>query len=185
MSRLQKIKPETFARFLIVFLLLCFPLIASADNTEKQLFSAIKQQNIENVAQALRTKADPNARNPAALISFQTPLSLAVSLGDNEIVALLLKHGADIDLRVGFWHDISPLYIATTKGNQPMVELLLAAGAKIEPNRWTRVKEILAAPWHLLKGGVIDLDRPPSLLEAAQKSGNQQLYEFLKKQGAR
>ena len=97
----------------------------------------------------------------------------------------MLKYEADINLRVGFWRDISPLYIATVKGNLPMVQQLLAAGAKIDPNRWTIVKEIIAAPWHLLQGKVLDLNRPPSLLEAAQESGNEELFSLLEERGAR
>ena len=172
-------------KFLTLLLLFLLPTSVSAEDIDKQLFSAIKQRNLSAVEQALQSQANPDVRNPDALISFQTPLSLAVSLGDAEIVTLLLKYDADINLRVGFWHDISPLYVATAKGNLPMVKQLLAAGAKIDPNRWTIVKEILAAPWHLLQGKVIDFTRPPSLLDAAQESGNEDLYQLLKKRGAR
>ena len=172
-------------KYLTLLLLFLLPTIVSAENIDKQLFSAIKQHNLSAVEQALQSQADPDVRNPDALISFQTPLSLAVSLGDAEIVALLLKYDADINLRVGFWHDISPLYVATARGNLPMVHQLLGAGAKIDPNRWTLVKEILATPWHLLQGKVIDLNRPPSLLEAAQESGNDELFSLLEERGAR
>lgn len=175
-----------FSLQLLLVLLLCFlPTVVGAEDIDKQLFSAINQRNLSAVEQALQSQANPDVRNPDALISFQTPLSLAVSLEDAEIVALLLKYDADINLRVGFWRDISPLYIATKKGNLPVVKQLLAAGAKIDPNRWTIVKEILTAPWHLFQGKVVDLNRPPSLLEAAEQSGNEQLLLFLKRQGAR
>ncbi len=172
-------------RFLTLLLLFLLPTIVGAEDIDKQLFAAINQRNLSAVEQALQSQANPDVRNPDALISFQTPLSLAVSLGDAEIVALLLKYDADINLRVGFWHDISPLYVATARGNLPMVQQLLNAGAKIDPNRWTTFKGILAAPWHLLQGKVIDLNRPPSLLEAAQESGNDELFSLLKKRGAR
>lgn len=172
--------------FRLLILLLCFlPTIVNAEDVNRQLFSAIKQRNLSSVEQALQAQANPDGRNPAALISFQTPLSLAVSLGEPEIIALLLKYDADINLRVGFWHDISPLYVATARGNLEMVKQLLAAGAKIEPNRWTIVNEILAAPWHLLQGKVIDLSRPPSLLEAAQESGKDEIFSLLEERGAR
>lgn len=171
-------------KFFTLLLLFLLPNSVSAEDIDKQLFSAIKQRNSSAVEQALQSQADPDVRNPDALISFQTPLSLAVSLGDAEVVTLLLKYDADINLRVGFWRDISPLYVATAKGNLPMVQQLLAARAKIDPNRWTIVKEILAAPWHLLQGKVIDLSRPPSLLEAAQESGNDELFSLLEERGA-
>ncbi|MCK4503379.1 MAG: ankyrin repeat domain-containing protein [Desulfuromonadales bacterium] len=166
-------------------LLFYLPTTVGAADIDKQLFAAINQHDLRAVKQTLQSQVDPDVRNPDALISFQTPLSLTVSLGDVKIVPLLLKYGADIDLRVGFWRDISPLYIATAKGNLPMVKQLLAAGAKIDPNRWTIVKEILAAPWHFLQGKVIDLSRPPSLLEAAQESGNDELFSLLEERGAR
>jgi len=172
-------------KLLILVLLYLLPTTVCAVDIDQQLFIAIKQRNLNAVEQVLQSQASPDVRNSAALISFQTPLSLAVSLGEPEIVALLLKYDADINLRVGFWRDISPLYIATANGNLTMVKQLIAAGAKIDPNRWTIFKEILAAPWFFLRGKVIGLNRPPSLLDATQDSGNKELYQFLKGQGAR
>jgi hypothetical protein len=184
-SGVESVRLHFFVGFLIFLVLSFSPTIVNAGNTEQQLFSAIHQHDLEAVENLLKSRVDPNLRNSAALISFQTPLSLAVSLGDAEIVALLIEYGADVNLCVGFWHNISPLYIATDKGNLVIVQQLITAGAKIDPNRWTALKDFFTAPWHLLQGDVIDLSRPPSLLDAAQKSGNHELYRYLKEQDAR
>ena len=181
----QNINFKQCVGLLIVLVLFLSPLVVNAGDVEKSLFEAINRCDVRGVERALQAGADPNARNLQALISFQTPLAFAVDLGEETIVDLLLNSGADVNLRVGFWHDISPLYIAVANGNLTLVKQLLNAGAKIEPNRWTALKEFFTAPWSLLRGEVISLSRPPSLLEAAQKNGNNELYQFLKKRGAR
>jgi hypothetical protein len=112
-------------------------------------------------------------------------LSIAIDQEDFEMVSLLIKYGAAINKKSGFWRNYSPLYRATSHGDLVMAKVLIDAGAKIIPNRWSHVKKVLAAPWNLLQGKVVDLARPPSLLEAAQTSGNEKLYQFLKDRGAR
>lgn len=114
-----------------------------------------------------------------------TPLSTAVSKNNEKMVTLLLTRGANVNHRVGFWHDLSPLYLAVKNGNLTLTRQLVEAGARIDPNRWTKVKEVLSAPINLFRGDVVDLGRPPSLLEAARQSGNEELLTFLKKKGAR
>ncbi|MCP3670266.1 MAG: ankyrin repeat domain-containing protein [Gammaproteobacteria bacterium] len=128
---------------MLICLSLLLPYIAWADDIATQLFVAIKQRNSTSVEQLLQSQAIPDAHNPAALLPFQTPLALAVSLGETEIIALLLQYGADINLRTGFWRDISPLYIAAKNGNLPMVKQLLAAGAKLILTAGPLLKKLL------------------------------------------
>lgn len=112
-------------------------------------------------------------------------LSKAILEGDSEMVALLIKYDADVNPPGGLLRGHSPLYLATARGDLKIVQQLLNAGAKIIPGRWSHFKEIMATPWNLLTGRVVDLGSPPSLLDAAEKSGNEELYNLLKKHGAR
>jgi len=155
------------------------------DDSARHLFQALEQRDLPRVEQMLRSGVSPDVCNPDAPIAFQTPLSWAVSSSDATMVTLLLSYGADIDQRVGFWRDLSPLYLAVKNGNFPLTRQLVEAGARIDPNRWTKLKEFFLAPIDLLRGDVVDLRRPPSLLEAAHQSGNKDLLTFLEQQGAR
>lgn len=112
-------------------------------------------------------------------------LSTAILDGDSKMVALLIKYDADVNPPGGLLHGQSPLYLATARGDLTIVRQLLNAGAKIIPGRWSHFKEIIAAPWNLLTGHVVDLGSPASLLDAAEKSGNEELYNFLRESGAR
>ena len=111
-------------------------------------------------------------------------LSKSIEQEDSEMVALLIKHDADVNPKGGFLRGHSPLYLATARGDLTIVQQLLDAGANIIPGRWSHFKEILATPWNLLTGRIVDLGRPGSLLDAAEKSGNKELYNLLKKRGA-
>jgi len=178
----KKLTP--YILFIVFFIANDIAWAATSPATE-QLFTAIQKHNTEQVGLALKAGADPNALNSQAPLAFETPLALAVTLGDIPIVNLLVKQGADINKNVGFWHNISPFYLAVRQGDLAMVKHLHDLGAKIAPNRWTPLKEILRAPYDLLRGKVVDLQRPPSLIEAAETSGNTELVLYLKKQGAR
>jgi ankyrin repeat protein len=57
------------------------------------IFKAIEHRNVEEVKQSLKSGADVNARLPNIQ---STPLLVACSIGNSEIVALLLDHGADL-----------------------------------------------------------------------------------------
>ncbi|XP_057334336.1 putative ankyrin repeat protein RF_0381 [Microplitis mediator] len=62
-------------------------------------------------------------------IGDHLPLSVAIREGHEEMVELLLKHGADPN--VDNYRDISPLVHAAEKGNSNIIKLLLAYGADI------------------------------------------------------
>jgi ankyrin repeat protein len=69
--------------------------------------------------------ADPDAL--AANGTGLRPINSAAAAGSNEVVALLLERGADVDAtqRGGF----TPLHSAGGSGNGELVEMLVAAGA--------------------------------------------------------
>jgi len=150
---------------------------------ETPLFLAVSLDEIEIVELLIELGAKID--DPQQELSRRTPLSAAISQGSLEMVSLLIAQGANVNKQTGLGGNHSPLYLATKNGNLPAVQQLLDAGAKIIPGRWSHFKEILAAPWNLLRGKVVGLNRPPSLLEAAEASGNDELYRLLKSKGAR
>jgi ankyrin repeat protein len=96
--------------------------------------------DIHRVKQALET-------GPASLNSFSpdgwTPLHLAAFFGFQELVHLLLKEGAAIDIpsKSRASHGNSPLQAAIAMGRLEVVQLLLDEGANVnflqEPSRLT------------------------------------------------
>jgi hypothetical protein len=100
------------------------------------LLKGFRQGQVERVASALASGADPNAVNDEGL-----PLLIeAAGLGQTEMVQMLLKHGANVNLR----HTADPnkhgdtaLLVAFYKGHLQTAQLLLAAGADLRAkNRW-------------------------------------------------
>ncbi len=76
----------------------------------------------EDVRGCLSAGADANA------INIDAPLHWAAS-GDPAIVALLIEHGADVNVKGDFGH--TPLHYAVRSGNPKNVVLLLDAGADV------------------------------------------------------
>lgn len=60
-----------------------------------------------------------------------TPLGVAASVGDLELVEALLARGADVDGRCGCDAQDTPLFAATTHGREAVVRRLLVAGADV------------------------------------------------------
>jgi ankyrin repeat protein len=97
------------------------------------LFQAIANQNLDQIAQLLANGANPNILRPD--FPQWTPLHQAINEledgGTIEALVLLLRYGADVD----GWdahHDATPLLMALFRGQIEVVRLLLAAGA--DPN---------------------------------------------------
>jgi uncharacterized protein len=92
-----------------------------------ELHSAVLAGDLVAAQDALRTGADPNARDPLGY----PPLQLAAARGQVQMVELLLTAGADPllpDTRMG----ASPLHKAAIGGVVEVAELLLARGAFID-----------------------------------------------------
>ena len=77
---------------------------------------------LEDVRGCLSAGADANA------INIDAPLHWAAS-GDPAIVALLIEHGADVNVKGDRGH--TPLHYAVRSGNPKNVVLLLEAGADV------------------------------------------------------
>ena len=87
-------------------------------------FSVIEKGNIDKVKKYLDHGYDLNIKND----SGETPLHLASEKGYKEIVELLLKKGADPNIK-NVYAGLSPLYLASVEGHKDIVELLLKYGA--------------------------------------------------------
>ncbi len=58
----------------------------------------------------------------------ETPLILAAKEGNNEFAALLVEHGADVNLADNLQR--TALYYASERGYNEIAEMLLTAGAE-------------------------------------------------------
>ena len=76
----------------------------------------------------LEKGANIDETNTTGYYGGYTPLFWAVESGDQELVAFLLKHGANVNAKSN--KDKTPLSIATEAGNTNIVEILKKAGAK-------------------------------------------------------
>jgi ankyrin repeat protein len=149
---------------------------------ETPLFIAVTNNNLE-IAEILL--AHGAGTSQAQLFHKRSLVYLAIEQGNAEMVRLLIEYGAEVNIEHNILRNQSPLYKATSQGDLAMVKLLIDSGAKIIPGRWSHFKEIMVGPWNLLHGDVVSLGHPPSLLDAAKASGNDELLKYLKDHGAR
>lgn len=118
----------------------CLVVVLTEYNQTNRLIQAIKSENVSEVKEVLAEGTNPNRTDimPSAFWSLfettpQRPLTVACTVGNLEIVRLLIDHGATAEYReeTGF----SPLR-ATLLYYQPddpkIVELLLSNGASID-----------------------------------------------------
>ncbi len=102
---------------------------------------------LEDVRGCLSAGADANA------IDIDAPLHWAAS-GDPAIVALLIEHGADVNVRGDFGH--TPLHYAVRSGNPKNVVLLLGAGADV--SAWNSNGYHPTTPLHIaVRSGKIEI----------------------------
>lgn len=94
----------------------------------ESLHQAVTDHNIESVKLQLQNGADINQLG-RSWYEFGSPLHLAVREGHQDIAELLIKNGAEVDVRDH--NDYTPLHNAAWNGNLEMVKLLLDAGANI------------------------------------------------------
>ena len=92
----------------------------------KELFKAIKENNIEAVKLLLERGADINTKDKDG----RTALMYAASAGCTETVKLLLDHGADINAKTKYGYRTA-LMLAAIGGHTETVKLLLERGADV------------------------------------------------------
>jgi len=97
------------------------------------LFDAIDQDNVDVVREHMESGTDPNKMFiwPGSDFAGASALHLAVSLERKEITELLLKNGADINIRARDQYSGTPLHWAAFFGHKQMAEMLVEAGADI------------------------------------------------------
>src|SRR5207245_2890679 len=77
------------------------------------------------VQAALANGAEVNAKNEIGV----SALWIAVSNGKSEVIELLVKHGADVNVRDGIWY-MTPLSMSIGKTKLDIAKLLIKSGAK-------------------------------------------------------
>jgi hypothetical protein len=94
------------------------------------IYHGIQENNAEGVVGAIRAGADVNRRHDAVF----SPLHFAVDHGFADMVILLLRHGADVDIALGAG-GITPFHFACANfaersdADPRIICILLAAGA--------------------------------------------------------
>lgn len=137
-------------RYLHVIGVLVVALVLGADLAHADLLSSAEKGDLEGVRKALDTGADPNA------LPDETwgALHIATLGGHEQVVSLLIKRGAKLELRQ---FGVTPLHLAIDKGHMKVVRVLLEAGANV-----ASLDNAYAQPLH-----------------KATKAGNRSLVELL------
>ena len=97
-----------------------------AGNNAAALLAAVLRKDSAGVKEALRSGADPNARDNSGV----PPLVHAARLGPVGVVEALVRAGADVNANPE--HRTTPLINAINGGDLETVKTLLAAGARID-----------------------------------------------------
>ena len=77
---------------------------ASADERHRALAMACQFGHAESAELLLDAGEDPNRYNPLGTHAHSTPLHQAAGAGHEEVVRLLVKRGARLDIRDTLWH---------------------------------------------------------------------------------
>ena len=107
---------------------------------DEELFKACRASDPKRIEKLIASGANPNAVDPSAALSAETPLLTAIEVGAPQIVAVLLKSGADVR-RKDSHYGWTPLDQAANRNAESaaaeastgeIIKLLLDAGA--DPN---------------------------------------------------
>jgi len=106
------------------------PRPASADKFSQELWQAAVSKNAELVYKLIQRHANMKVMSENGYDKC-TPLHWAAGEGNNDIVKLLLKSGANINAKTSE-HGLTPLHQASIAGHCDTIEFLLLNGAEIE-----------------------------------------------------
>ncbi|HCX79003.1 MAG TPA: hypothetical protein DG577_06305 [Firmicutes bacterium] len=109
------------ASLIMAAYLMMTPTIISS-NAQYSLQNAIFKNNLKQVKKILE-ESEIDLNN--ATFYPEPPVAIAVGIGSEEILALLIEHGADIK---GIKSPYTLLEIAALKGNEQMIDKLIALG---------------------------------------------------------
>lgn len=107
--------------------LLSTVLLLSVGLQNRPFFIAVTSGDIERVRELLSKR--PALIRARTIWENETALHLAVAAGRSEMVAFLLRSGADVSARDA--SEITPLHEAAFYGNTSVAEVLLKAGADV------------------------------------------------------
>jgi ankyrin repeat protein len=108
------------------------------------LYEAVKTRNKEKVEFALEQR--PSDINQQSQTMKNTPLHIASSNGDIEIVKLLIENGADVNKQNK--DGTTALYIASQRGDIEIVKLLIQNGADVnKQNKDGKTALYIASKW--------------------------------------
>ncbi|MBT5533613.1 acyltransferase family protein, partial [Candidatus Poribacteria bacterium] len=143
------------------------------------IWSAAQRGDVDAVEALLDAGTDVDGRHPE---SGGTPLAIAALFDQTDVVALLLRRGADVDARGG--DGATALHAAAFFGRAGAAELLIEAGADLEARNGSgsTAGESLAATWELTEfiAGMIQIDvDEPEVME-----GREQVAALLAERGS-
>jgi hypothetical protein len=106
-------------------------LLAASSAEDRHLALALASQfgHVEIVRLLLDAGEDPNRYNPVGGHSHSTPLHQAAANGNEEMVRLLVEHGARLDMKDILWH-ATPAGWAAHEGKSRIEAYLHAAEAR-------------------------------------------------------
>lgn len=142
--------------------------------SDQDLSGAVFIGDLAAVKQALTEGADPNAQDPQ---SGSTMLSIAALMGHTEVVALLLEHGADVNVKSR--DGGTALHAAAFLGRVETVKLLLEKGADttLRDGRGGIAIDGAKLDWTFAKGIIAMLQLEVD--EAEVKAGRNKVIELL------
>jgi ankyrin repeat protein len=157
-ENLMKIRPFNFLMLLLLLLLIGLPAMSSAESRmpppDYPLLEAVKSGDVEKVKSIL-------GENPSSVSKYEinqkghtgdTPLTVAASKGNLEIVKLLVEHGAVVDAgkEAG---DRTPLIEAAGHAHADVVQYLIAKGADVQTKGKGLTPLLAAFAWGNLRLG--------------------------------
>lgn len=114
----------------------------SHEQLDNQLIDAALEGNLDKVCNLLAAGANPNTLT----IKFTAPLFIAADIGDAEMIRVMVKAGAKVNMRIDSYQDVrafrsgkrfiftinqAPLHVAICKGRTDAVNALLKLGANV------------------------------------------------------
>ena len=156
-----------------------------------KLFTAVRKNELAETQQLLADGANVNATETdktTALNTHSTPLIVAAGKEYEEMVLMLLSHGADVNMTSKYGS--TALSESAVKGNLAIVKKLLEAGAFVDSaNKWGKTPLMWAADYGhvetveiLLKAGAnpkLEDEDGLTALDFAQQGNHQGVVNLL------
>jgi uncharacterized protein len=114
---------------------------AEADEARRQLISAIRNGDAEEVGRQIRAGAEVNVEGGNH--TRPIPIVLAARKGDPTVMAQLMEAGADVNVRDAM--GATPLMHAAWEGHAEIVRMLLQAGVEVDAQSAEGVTALEAA----------------------------------------